>query len=201
MRRASRSAWWDRRQAIRRRRPNPFIIHNFKIATRWQKQLLPKNQMQNRNQSSRNRYPKIRRRWTGMKASLILRHLEETIPLNPRSSHSLATISIIWILVGLLIFLSQAQFGLRLWDNAYYLWDKSKDCLLLATIYLAIPAVRPYALLVWVLLLIRLCTEIITGICHINPNQPIIIIGLFSITLAVVLYFTSKLLFEEWKQK
>lgn len=123
-------------------------------------------------------------------------------PQNRRLSLRLAYISIAWILAGLLIFLSHAQFKIvSVWSNMYFLWDKSKDCLLLATIYYAIPTVRPFILPVWIFLLLRLCTEIVISATGWNPNNQIVITVHFMTCSGVIVYLTFKQLLKEWKLK
>lgn len=121
---------------------------------------------------------------------------------SPRLTHNLIYITLGFILVGLLIFLSQAYFDLNeTWDIFYYLWDSLKDTLLLGIIWYAVPQMRPYVAPVWIFILIRACTEILILFNLIRHTDQIVISGHFWICSAAAVYLTLQQVLKEWKSR
>ena len=96
--------------------------------------------------------------------------------------------SIMWYLLGLLLFYHMADFGKPFWGHLYYVWDKGKDVLLLVTLAGLAPRHRKQILPVIIFSIIRFLWEVATWIISTDINGSRVIDYLFLLCLAAYLW-------------
>ena len=103
-------------------------------------------------------------------------------------------LSLIWYLLGLIVFYTFGQIGIDYWAEIYYVWDKAKDVLFIWAIY---QLIKGKAFL-WVLIfsIIRFVWEIFSLILGTSVNNEKAVAALFLILsilcLAILLRDVSK---------
>lgn len=85
-------------------------------------------------------------------------------------------------MLGLLVFYHIADFSQTDWKNAYYLWDKSKDLILISAIYFLTKRQRSVLVIV-MFSAIRFVWELIADISKLDINNTIAINWLFILCL------------------
>lgn len=93
-----------------------------------------------------------------------------------------ASFSLVFYMLGLLVFYHIADFSQTDWKNAYYLWDKSKDLILISAIYFLTKRQRSVLVIV-MFSAIRFVWELIADISKLDINNTIAINWLFILCL------------------
>lgn len=96
--------------------------------------------------------------------------------------------SIMWYLLGLLLFYHMADFSNPVWGHLYYVWDKGKDVLLLVALAGLAPKHRKQILPVIIFSIIRLLWEVAAWLINQNINGSKVIDYLFLLCLVVYLW-------------
>lgn len=127
---------------------------------------------------------------------------EGTDPLLRQKRHSdiLTGIFIGFFLVGIIIFLTKADFSKEGWTEAYFIWDKGKDIFLLVILWLVKIRFRPILRLIIGLASIRLLWEIIAYFLKIDINIDPAITMLWVTATAIIVYLSIKDL-NQWNQR
>jgi len=129
----------------------------------------------------------------------------ETVETGPQPgqkhlSDTLTGIFIGLFIVGILLFLTKADFSKEGWTEAYFLWDKAKDILALCLLYILKKNFRLYLRLIIGLATIRFIWDIIAYSLKIDINlQPVITI-LWGIATGIIIFLSIKDLKSLWKQ-
>lgn len=107
-----------------------------------------------------------------------------------------------YALLPFLVFYSMEAVHNRDWHEVYYLWDKSKDCLLFFTLYrLSYKWAKGLPLIALNFSLIRLLWHIITVTFGITINHPVAINTLFAILVAAGLILMVIELRKKWSKE
>lgn len=112
----------------------------------------------------------------------------------------LYAIAVTWYLIGLLTFYTLGIIEKPIWPVAYYVWEKTKDLLLISAIA-AKPAKTPYIKSVYVFALLRLIWEIVSYTAEWNINSKKAVGILFIILAITITYVLCKELIKWERQK
>jgi len=117
-----------------------------------------------------------------------------------RLSDALTGIFIALFIIGILIFLTKADFSKEGWTEAYFLWDKGKDILALFLLLLLKKKFRLYISLILGLATIRFIWDIIAYSLGMDINMQPAITMLWEITVVIILFLSIKDLLRLWKR-
>ena len=101
-------------------------------------------------------------------------------------------ISISLYLTGILIFLTIADFENVNWIKGYYLWDKTKDTLLISSIYYLLPKYRKSIKWAVIFSLVRVGAEAGAWIFGLNINGNHLVSSLFTVLVTIFIVLLLK---------
>ncbi len=109
--------------------------------------------------------------------------------------------ALLFYLLGVMVFLTAADFSIIHWVNAYYVWDKLKDVILITAIYALLPKYRKS--IRWALgyAMIRVGWEVAAWIMELDVNGKKAVNSLFLVLATAVVVLVVKDLKEWQKQK
>lgn len=135
-------------------------------------------------------------RLVGMEAATV-----ETDPLQaPKTlSDKLVLIFVGIFLVGLLMFLTKADFSKEGWSEAYFVWDKGKDLLALFILFILKRKYRPILLLIIIPASIRFIWDMIAYFLQVDVNiKGFTTIQWLTVT-GIIIFLSIKDLLSQWK--
>ena len=109
--------------------------------------------------------------------------------------------ALLWYIIGIVSFLTYANFGGAVWPEIFYVWDKVKDVLLFAAAYALCPAkVKPFVRPVLIYAVIRFIWEIISAITGVTINDHRAVNTLFLVMAVVVAVLLIKDIEARWNK-
>ena len=128
-------------------------------------------------------------------AAAITHHLHQ-------ANHKLVNASVIVLLSGLLIFFAIADFNNPGWWPFYWMWDKGKDLLCFASMYVLTNGfLKKVFLYILVFLTIRFLWEVAAKIFGQDINNIIVVDLLYYLCLIIIVLISFKDLYQWVKQK
>lgn len=120
---------------------------------------------------------------------------------SPQVTHNvLPSVAGFFLLAGMLLFLSIKLLPSDpLFRGAYYLWDKTKDCLLFYCLLLLCPSIRRFLLVVFIYSLIRLLWQIYITVTSEDINDIRWIVATWSILVAYFSFLSIREIIRDIK--
>ena len=119
-----------------------------------------------------------------------------------QANHKLVNASVIVLLSGLLLFFAFADFNNPEWWPIYWMWDKGKDLLFFASIYVLTTGIlKKVFLYILAFLTIRFLWEVAAKIFGQDINNIIAVDLLFYLCLTIIVLISFKDLYQWVKQK
>ena len=116
------------------------------------------------------------------------------------------TIPLLFFFFGIVVFYNYADFEKPVWGDIYFMWDKTKDVLLIGTIFYLLKIVsvqnRVFKTVlvisksVFIFALIRLAWEVISLVTGIDINRRVIIDIIFILFILVWVWPLLKILWQ-----
>jgi len=126
---------------------------------------------------------------------------ETDLQLAPKTlSDKLVLIFVGFFLVGLLMFLTKADFSKEGWSEVYFVWDKAKDLLALFIFYLLKRKYRPILLLIIIPASIRFIWDFIAYFLQVDVNIKGITTIQWLIVTGIIIFLSIKDLISQWNQ-
>jgi hypothetical protein len=116
---------------------------------------------------------------------------------------NLLSVTVSFILVGLLIGYIDAFKSIEFWSNYYYIWDKIKDLLLVLTLRSFVPNVKAKEGLKYLSYFFscRILWDILVIIQSFQvAASPIVMIIMFALLTTLIIYFMFQGMKEEWQR-